>query len=180
MLRSLVRGPQRRRRGHPRSLSAEDTGLCHHRASLLGNSAVQCRSPTASLCCPAIDGGPPARPPEGSGCDPSPDHRLHLGHAHFRTAGHVVGATTARATGPEDTAGRIVQDAADIATSRSSRAAGRTSAHAPILGSFDRAWRTLLTPTFVNLIRSPRLRPTNHQVPPFALPSLLRASRVSS
>ncbi len=76
--------------------------------------------------------------PEGSGCDPAPDHRRHLEHAHFRTAGPRRRGDYGPRRSPE-AAGRIVQEVTEIATSRSSRVAWRTSAHSPILGSFDRA-----------------------------------------
>lgn len=97
LLRSLVRDQQRRRRGHTRTMSAEGIGLRHHRASPLGNSATGCRSPTASPCYPAIDGGPPAGPPKALVAIRRPIIAVIWNMLTSGQPGHVVGATTARA-----------------------------------------------------------------------------------
>jgi hypothetical protein len=97
LLRSLVRDQQRRGRGHTRTMSAEDTGLCHRRASPLGNSATGCRRSTASVCSPAIDGGPPARPPKALVAIRRPIIAAIWDMLTSGQPDHVVGATTARA-----------------------------------------------------------------------------------
>jgi len=97
LLRGLVRDQQRRRRGHTRTMSAEGTGLRHHRANPLGNSATGCRRPTASPCRPAMNGGPPARPPKALVAIRRPIIAAIWNMLTSGQPGHVVGATTARA-----------------------------------------------------------------------------------
>ena len=97
MLRGLVRDQQRRRRGHTRTMSAEGTRLRHHRANPLGNSATGCRRPTASPCRPAMNGGPPARPPKALVAIRRPIIAAIWNMLTSGQPGHVVGATTARA-----------------------------------------------------------------------------------
>ena len=78
-------------------MSAEGTGLRHHRANPLGNSATGCRRPTASPCRPAMNGGPPARPPKALVAIRRPIIAAIWNMLTSGQPGHVVGATTARA-----------------------------------------------------------------------------------
>ena len=92
-----MRDQQQRRRGHTRTMSAEGTGLRHHRANPLGNSATGCRRPTASPCRPAMNGGPPAGPPKALVAIRRPIIAAIWNLLTSGQPGHVVGATTARA-----------------------------------------------------------------------------------